>query len=376
MKTHINDKGMTMKGLNRSGVRILGAGLFSLAVVACSNGEARETEAEAAAAASARLVSVQVAEVQPEQFTDFVQVVATVEANRDVVISAEEAGTIREILVDKGSVVRAGQAIARIDDRILRPQAEQAAAEAALAQETWERQRTLWEQDRVGSEMAYLQARYRAETAAAGARALRERLDRTVVRAPISGVLDDRMVEVGTLVAPGTPIARVIDTGTVKVSGGVPERFSGQIERGTPVEIAIEGGATFTGQVGFVGASVEPQSRTFPIEITVPNAGGTLKPGMIANVRVARETVTEALVVPQEAVMRVEDGYLVYVAQPQGTELIAEARSVVLGPSQGNRVIVDAGLQAGERVIVVGQNQVARGDRLQVVESNSRGGAR
>lgn len=355
-----------MRGIDSGWKLMFGAVAVTVLAAGCSNGEASEGVEEAA---PARLVSVRVAEVQPESFTDFVQVVGTVEANRDVTISAEEAGTIRQLRVEKGSPVQAGQAIARIDDRVLRPQAEQAASEAALAQETWQRQRVLWEEDRVGSEMAYLQARYRAETAAAGARVLRERLDRTIVRAPIGGILDDRLVEVGSLVGPGTPIARVIDTSRVKITGGVPERFAGQIEPGTEVEIGIDGvsGRGFVGQVNFVGAAVDPQSRTFPIEIVVSNAGSTLKPGSIANIRLARATVSEALVVPQEAVLRVEDGYIIYVAVPSGEQFVAEARPVVLGPSQGNRVIVDSGLQAGEQVIVVGQNQVARGDRLEVL---------
>lgn len=367
------EKRMTMRGIDRGSKLMFGAVMVAVLAAGCSNGEASEAAEEAT---QTRLVSVRVAEVQPEAFTDFVQVVGTVEANRDVTVSAEEAGTIRQLLVEKGSPVQAGQAIARIDDRVLRPQAEQAASEAALAQETWQRQRVLWEEDRVGSEMTYLQARYRAETAAAGARALRERLDRTIVRAPISGVLDDRLVEVGSLVGPGTPIARVIDTSRVKITGGVPERFAGQIEPGTEVEIGIDGvaGRGFARQVGFVGAAVDPQSRTFPIEIVVANAGAALKPGMIANIRLARATVSEALVVPQETLMRVEDGYIVYVAVQNGEELVAEARPVVLGPSQGNRVIVDSGLQPGEQVIVVGQNQVARGDRLEVL--GTEGGAR
>lgn len=359
-----------MKGIDQSMKWVAVAGIVGLGLVGCSSGEAVEADSEAT---EARVVSVRVDEVRPEAFTAFIQVVGTVEANRDVTVSAEEAGTIRELLVAKGARVSAGQPIARIDQSVLRPQAQQAASEAALAEETWERQRRLWEEDRVGSEIAYLQARYRAQTAAAAAEALQERLARTVIRAPIAGVLDDRFVEVGTLVAPGTPVARVVDTNTLKITGGVPERFAGQVQAGTEVEIGVDGmaGATFAGTVDFAAASVDPSNRTFPIEIRVDDPGVALKPGMIANVRVARETLTEALVVPQEAVIRVEDGYQVYVAVRQGDEWIAEARPVALGPSQGDRVIVDAGLQAGDRVVVVGQNQIARGDRLEVVEVES-----
>ncbi|MEX2583370.1 MAG: efflux RND transporter periplasmic adaptor subunit [Gemmatimonadota bacterium] len=334
----------------------------------CTGGDV--TEAAEAATTSGRVVSVEVYEVQPVAFTDFVEVVGRIEADRDVTMSAEESGTIRQLLVEKGAQVRAGQPIARIDDRVLRPQAEQAAAEAALARETWERQRRLWEEDRVGSEISYLQARYRAETADAAARVFQERLERTVVRAPISGILDTRLVEVGTLVGPGTAIGRIIDTRTVKIAGGVPERYAGQIEPGTEVSVRLEGvqGATVVGEVDFVGASIDQGNRTFPIEVDVANENGMLKPGMIANVSVVRQTIENALVVPQEAVLRVEDGYVAYVAVDRGEETIAEARSVIVGPSQGNRVIIDAGLNAGDRIIVVGQNRLAAGDRLQIVQ--------
>jgi membrane fusion protein, multidrug efflux system len=357
-----------MTDIQRGIMRVAAVAILVTAAAGCAGGDA--TEVAEAATPTMRLVSVEVVEVRPEAFTDFVQVVGRVQADRDVTVSAEESGTIRELLVEKGAFVQAGQPIARIDDRVLRPQAEQAAAEAALAQETWERQRRLWEEDRVGSEITYLQARYRAETAAAGARALRERLDRTVVRAPISGILDDRFVEVGTLVGPGTAIGRVLDTRTVKVSGGVPERYAGQIEPGSEVQVGIECvvGTSFTGEVDFVGAAVDQGNRSFPIEVEVPNEAGILKPGMVANVRVLRETLDGALVVPQEAVLREEDGYAVFVAVDRGGELFAESRSVALGPSQANRVMIDAGLNAGDRVVVVGQARLATGDRLQVVQ--------
>lgn len=361
-------KTIKMTHMNSAEIKIATTALLILGLAGCADGEA--TAAAEPATPAGRLVSVQVVEVQPEPFTDYVQVVGRIEASRDVTVSAEEAGTIRELLVEKGASVQAGQPIARIDDRVLRPQAEQAAAEAALARETWERQRRLWEEDRVGSEITYLQARYRAETAEAGARALRERLERTIVRAPISGVLDGRFVEVGTLVSPGTPIGRILDTRTVKVSGGVPERYAGQIEPGSRVEVAVEGmpSASFTGEVHFVGAAIDLGNRSFPIEVEVPNQSGQLKTGMVANVRVLRDRLEEALVVPQEAILRVEDGYAVFVVAEQAGELVADSRMVTLGPSQGNRVMIESGLSAGDRVVVVGQARLARGDRLQIVQ--------
>lgn len=347
---------------------VRGAALAGLvALSACSGGEAAEPEASAEA--PARVISVELLTVQPEAFTDQVQVVGTVQANRDVLVAAEESGPIREVLVEKGAVVRAGQPIARIDDRLLQAQAEQAASEAALAQETHQRQSRLWEEDRIGSEMAYLRSKYGAQTAEAGARVLRERLSRTVVRAPISGILEDRVVEVGSMVMPGAPVARIVDVASVKINGGIPERFAGQIRPGQAARLVVDalGGREVEGEIRFVGAAVDEASRTFPVEVVVPNPRGDLKPGMIANLRLDRERLEAALVVPQEAVMRVEDGYVVYVAAERDGGLAAEARPVTLGSTRANRVVIVSGLRAGERIVVVGQNQVASGDRLRDV---------
>ena len=188
---------------------------------------------------------------------------------------------------------------------------------------------------------------------------------------PFDGLIEDRMVEVGTMVAPGTPVARVIDVNPVKVIAGVPERYAGAISRGADAGIVV--GALrdreFAGRVSFIGAAVDPASRTVPIEITVPNPGGLLHPGMVAEVRIASAQRPETLVVPQQAVQRSEDGYYVYVVvDGDGDEgPRVQARPVTLGESQAGQVPVDAGLNAGDRVVVVGQLQVAAGDRVNIV---------
>lgn len=321
-----------------------------------------------------RRITVEVETLAPTPFTDYVRLTGTVEADRDVTVAAEESGVIRELYVEKGARVAAGQPIAKIDDRVLAAQAEQAASEAALAKETWERQRRLWEEERIGTELAYLRARYAAETADANARALAARLERTTIRAPVSGILDARFVEVGSMVAPGAPVARVVDSNPVKVVGGVPERFAGDVRRGGAVRITFDvlPGQEFEGRIAFVGTVVDPQSRTFPIEVEVPNPGGDIKPGMVANISATRRVFDSVIAVPREAVVRTESGYIAYVAVEQGGRTIAEARPLQLGPAQMNRIVVESGLQAGDRLIVVGQQQVAAGDILEVIAREGR----
>jgi RND family efflux transporter MFP subunit len=278
---------------------------------------------------------------------------------------------VRETFAERGALVRAGDPILQVDDRILRSQVDEAAARATLARETWERRRRLFEDDRVGSELAYLEARYQAEQAEAALVSLRERLDRTRVRAPISGILEARPVEVGTMVGVGTPVGRIVQVDPIKILAGVPERFAGFVDNSTRATVTFEalGPEVYSANVRYVGATVNASNRTFEVELVIPNRDRTIKPEMVANVRVVLREREGALVIPQEAVVRVEDGFVTFVARDEGGEIVAELRPVRVGAPQRNEVVVEAGLSVGDRLIVLGQNQVAHGDRVRIVNT-------
>lgn len=338
-------------------------------VAACGDAQADGTDEEQASAGFSRVINVEVREVTPRPFSEQIRLTGVALANQDVQISAEESGTILEIMVDKGSAVEAGQPLFRIDDAVLRAQVAQARAQSELAAQTWERRKRLYEQDQVGSELAYLEARFAAEQTAANLEGLEARLERTVIRAPFAGILDRRMVEIGTLVSPGEVVGRVVDLSPVKVVAGVPERYAADVRRGAEAVVLFDvlPGEQFPARIDYVGATVDPQNRTFPIEIRMANPGGLVKPEMVANVLVQRRNLAEAVVVPQDALVRVEDGYVAFVAEQDGDGMVARVRPVELGTSQNNEVVVESGLSAGDRLIVVGHKSVADGDRINVV---------
>lgn len=358
----------------RSGALALAGGVLLALLAACADGRAADerradTVGTAAEPVSKRVINVEVVTVARQPFTEHVRVTGAVEARLDVTVAAEESGVVREVLADKGRYVRAGEPIARIDDSVLRPQVEETRAQAALARETYERRRRLWEEEQVGSELAYLEAKYAAQRSEAALKLLEERLERTTVRAPISGLLEDRYVEVGSLVAPGARVARLVDVDRLKIVGGVPERYAADIAPGAAAEVTLDvlDQRRFEGRVTFVGATVNEQNRTFPVEISIPNPGRVIKPQMVANVRLARRAYEQALVVPQEALVRVDDGFIVFVAVAREGAVVAEARRVELGAAEENRVLVRSGLEPGEKLVVVGQQQLAAGDLVNVV---------
>ena len=355
-----------------SAYRRVSGGLVMFAVAAglTACGPAEANGADDALAVSGREVNVEVTWIAASDFTDVIRLTGTVSANRDVMISAEESGIITELLVAKGSPVSTGQPIAKIDDRLLASETAQARAQAALAGELWERRKRLFEEDQVGSELAYLEARYQSEQAEAALATLERRLERTVVNAPFGGILDDRLVEVGTMVNPGMPVARVVDLDPLKVAGGVPERYAPDIRPGARVTVTFDAleAQSYSGTISYVGAAVNPSNRTFPVEFSLPNPGRTVKPEMVANIEIVRSVSKQAVVVPQDALVRVEDGYQVYVVSDEGGVPTARTRTVSVGPSQRNEVVITEGLDVGDRLVVVGQRQVAAGDRVRVVD--------
>lgn len=337
-----------------------------VALAGCQSTEGAST---GAAEEAVRVVNVEVAPVETGRFDDFIRVTAEVEAMHDITLSAEETGRIVAFRVPKGSWVEEGGVIAELDSEILAAQVREAREAAKLADEQYERQRRLWEDEHVGSEIAFLQARTNAAVAQARLETLEVRLARTKIRAPVAGIFDEKYAEVGEMAMPGTRIARVIASRQVKVTGGVPERYALAVRAGAAAAVTFDvlPGETFTGRIRYVGAAVDPVNRTIPIELVLDNPGGRIKPRMIANVQVARARLDDVVVVPQQVVQRTEDGFEVFVVEEEEGRPVARRRAVTVGPAAGNRVVVTAGLVPGDRLITLGQQLVDDGSRVRIV---------
>ncbi len=349
--------------------------LLAAAVAACAPAAGDDGDPEQqppAEEAGVRIVNVEVTSVSLGEFADFIRVTGEVEAFHDVTVAAEESGRIEAFLAEKGQRVERGQPIARLDDDLLAAQVDEARASAELAREQYERQRQLWIDEKIGTEIAYLQAKYQAEQAAARLAQLEERLTRTVISAPVTGVFDEKYLEEGEIAAIGARIAQIVATSRVKIAAGIPERFARSVRVGNPARIWFDvfPGREFEGRIGFVGSSVDPGNRTFPIEIVMSNPGRVVKPHMVANVQVQQERLRDVMVVPQEVVQRAADGYKVFVAQERDGKLYAVAHRVNLGPSSANRTVIEEGIEIGDLLITAGYMQVDDGSRVRVVNQN------
>jgi membrane fusion protein (multidrug efflux system) len=334
---------------------------------------------------SVRVIRVESMMLKAQGFDDIIEVTGSVEADNDATLSARSAGTLVQ-LKPLGTRVAAGYAVAQIDPSIAKAALDQttaqrdvAAAQLELMEDLFRRQEPLY-RDSIISPIEFQQVRAQlsqAKAQHAQAEALvkqaQEQVSLTIIAAPFSGVVEAHFVERGEQVAPGVPVVRVVSTQRVRVAAGIPERFAGEIETGSTVRLRFNSYNVpeRTARVTFVGSAIDAASRTLPIEVEVDNTDGALKPEMIADVFVTRSSVAAAIVIPQSAVLRDEEGSSVYVVDRSGPRPTAQRRIVTLGDSYGGNVVVSTGLESGDELITVGANNVAPGDFVETIGDGS-----
>jgi RND family efflux transporter MFP subunit len=341
-----------------------------VSVSACSDGQASDDASGTERAQPKTRVETLV--LEPASFTDVIEVTGTVEALDDATLSAQTDGPVT-MLLDLGTRVGAGEPVAKVDAEEAEAAVEQAQARFELAQDRFERQEPLY-RDSIISALEFEQVRSERNQARAALQQAQKRLSNTILDAPFPGTVEERFVEVGEQVAPGMRVARLVNTRRVKVTAGVPERYANDIQVGTPVQLDFRryGAGVRTAEVTFVGNTIDPESRTFTVEVTVSNQDRALKPAMSANLRVTRAVLDSALVLPRTAVLRDETGTHVYVVDRTDTTAVARDRKVALGPETSGQIVARSGLQAGDEVIVVGQNNVSPGAPLEVADRYER----
>jgi multidrug efflux pump subunit AcrA (membrane-fusion protein) len=190
--------------------------------------------------------------------------------------------------------------------------------------------------------------------------------------APMPGVIVEKNVERGSLVAAGTLAFTLDDTRVVKVTFGVPDSMLAHFRMGSPVPVEVEGlGRSFTGRITEIAASANRQSRVFNIEVTLPNRDRSLKVGMIASVRIDQASPQTVPVLPVTALITAQSGsnnYSVFTIQEHDGKQFAQLKSVRIGEPVGKSVVINEGLLSGERIIVNRTNQLSDGSLVRIVD--------
>ncbi len=279
---------------------------------------------------------------------------------RDANLAAANGGYVEQVFVSDGQEVTAGQVLAYIDASLYRAQLDQATAQLEQAEAELSRVEKLGD---LASQAQIDGVTTQAKVSRASLRQAQTRLARAVIRAPFSGVVADVAVEAGESVGPGTPVIRVVQLDPAVVNLSVADRDVVSLERGMPVEVtAASRSETFDGTVSRVSPVADLRTRSFPVEVEVPNERRLLLPGMIARVKAERPLFEDAMVIPQDWIVTKRDRRGVFVVE----ENTAVWRDVKLGEVLHDRVLVTDGLAAGDRVVVTGHRDLVDGDALVV----------
>ncbi len=342
------------------------------------------------------LLPVTVSQVQSTATGTAVRYSATVKPSVEVGLAFRVAGYVDDILtvrddrgrlrgVQEGDRVQEGAALARVRQSDYQQKVEQIRAGLAEAQAGYENakvdydraarlfeQRSLTKPELDGAKARMEAMAAKVEGARAGLREAEILLSDVVLRAPMSGVVLKRLIERGSLVAPGTPAFVIADTSSVKVAFGVPDVVVTQLKIGRPLRLTFEAlkDQAFDGRITSIAPAPDPVSRVYQIEITVPNRQGTLEVGFIAVLQLADAPGQMVNTVPLEAIVKPASGsaeYAVFVLDEQKDQQVARLRPVKLGDVLGNAIIVTDGLSVGQRVIVRGATLVVDGQRVRAL---------
>jgi RND family efflux transporter MFP subunit len=399
--------------MNRARLTLFGVALLAttpLVWSACSAGDAKTKES----ATTPKAVSIVAAAAEEQPIARFIRATGSLTAEEQADVAAETAGRVIAAPIERGSTVVEGAELIRLSSTETEAQLKEAEANAAqiearlgltgsgtfdvnavpevqnakasydLAQSEFNRIKSLLDQ-RVVSQSEYDQRRTQLEAArqqyeaaknaasqqfqsllAARARVAlaRKAYADTVVRAPFTGAVAERLVSIGDYVTRGTKVAIVVRTNPLRVKLTVPEQFISAVSISQPVNFEVDAypGRQFVGKVQFVSPSLQADQRALTIEAVVTNPKGELKPGLFATAQIEERGRATGVVVPVAAVQTSNGTSRVYVVHDDKVE----ERIVTTGQALGDRVEISSGLKAGERVATTNLGQLADGTKVQL----------
>src|SRR6266568_43761 len=293
--------------------------------------------------------------------------VATLVAARGVTLTAELPGRVTDIAFESGASVRKGTLLVRLDASTEQAQLQASEAEAKLAKVNLERARTLRKAETIPpAELDAAEAR--AQQTAAAVASLQATIAKKTIRAPFDGRISIRQVELGQVVAQGTPIASLQSVTPIHADFWMPQQAVAELKSGQPVRLRTDPfpDARWDGAITTVNPEVDAATRNVRVRATFPNADGRLRPGLFANVDVVSGDPRKILQVPATAVIFAPYGDSVYALAEKddgkgGKALVAQQKFVRLGERRGDFVAVVSGLKPGERIVGSGGFKLKNG---------------
>jgi len=338
--------------------------LAAISLISCSKpASSAQEDKETLAAKDVQPINIKIAPVTLTSLSEQIVVSGETLADSDVTFSAEIGGRIEYLAVDLGAKVTKGQTLARIDYEMQKAQADQAQAQYDLAMKTFDRLNALKIEELI-SQQQIDEAETNRTLAEAQLKIAKASLSKSLVKSTINGIVARKFVETGEFVGPGSPVFQIVDFKRVIVKAELPETLAAKVEHNMPVKVRIDAlGKEFDGKVHVVLPAANPESKTFQMRAYVDNANYSIKVGMAATVKILAEEHNDVVVAIQDSVLNADNKNVVYVEK----DGIAHRKEVVLGATEGQKVIISEGLNVGENLVIVGQRELVDGQPVKVI---------
>ena len=326
-------------------------------------------------AGNAKPPSVEVAKVDVAKLIDETQSVGTLRSRRGVMVRPEVAGRITQLNFTDGQRVKAGQVLVQFDDQLQQAQVQQTLAEVSIAQANQKRNQELVAQGFI-SQRSLDESAANLQVAQAKLLLARATAARLKIIAPFNGVAGIRQVNVGDYLKDGADIVNIEDMDAIFVDFRLPERFQAKVKRGQTAQIELDAmpGRKFSAQVQAIDPLIDANGRSVGVRGCIDNRGGQLRPGMFARVNPVFGVRDNARVVPEEAI--VPQGGRQYVIRlnksADGKTFATQRVEIKVGLRSPGKVEITDGLEAGELVVIAGQQRIQKdGTAVTVIDTST-----
>ena len=307
-----------------------------------------------------------------ENFNHRLEVQGNVQTRQNVMLFPEYNGSLKQVFVKEGQIVKKGKLLAQIDDAGLKNQLEQLEIQSSLSKTIYERYKRLWN-EKIGSEIQLLEAKTRHEAQLKSIAQLKKQLQRTEIRAPFSGTSDEIFANIGaSLITGQTPVLRVVNLNEMYVEANIPERYVSEIKLGTDAIVEIPMlGKTYSTYIRQTGSFINPNNRSFRVEAPLANLDGTIKPNLTCRLKIKDYNNPKALMIPIGIIKENANGEnYIFKLKPGNKQNVytTEKIFIKLGKKSIDKIEVIEGLEAGtlilnEGALIVEDNQRVRGIR-------------
>ncbi len=314
-----------------------------------------------------KLAKIKIRKLKSQSFYHYIEVQGNTESDNNIFVPAETAGLVKKIFVKEGDKVIKGQLLAELDGTIFEKGIEELKNGLELATTVYERQKRLWDK-KIGSEIQYLQTKNQKEGLEKKLETTMEQYNLTKITSPIDGTVDEITIKEGESAAPGFGAIRIVQLTALKIKAALSETYIRSVHKRDSVKIEIPVlNKSFYHTVNAVSQVINPDNRTFSVEIKVPSTQKDIKPNMHTVITINDYINPYAIVVPIKILQTSGDKYFLFVAENQeNNRWIAKKRTVTPGKYYMQQIEIVSGLETGENIIIVGYQNLADGQTVEI----------